>query len=116
MNRYENDGIVRDLAEGKRIIVCASTTYAHHIFKTVLEALENTGVNPTRVIRTNGQERIEVGDGILCFARSYDALRGIEADKALISVSVRESPAFREQWFPNARLATRNGAVEQISG
>ena len=116
MNTYERDGIIKDLTEEKRIIVCAPSTYALHIFTTILENLDDTGITPAKVSRVNGQETIQIGQGKLSFARSYNALRGREADKALIAISVRESPSFREQWFPNAQLATRNGTIEQISG
>lgn len=116
MNRYELDGVARDITNGKRVVVCASHNYSNIIFKEVEKLLEDRGLTPTRVLRANGRQRIECGEGALRFAHSYDALRGVEADKVLISVSVRESPSFLEQWLPNARLVTNNGAIEQISG
>lgn len=119
MNRFEKQGITKELIKGRKIIICGSTIYMSHIFREVLQELEEQQVQPDKVIRANGLERIQIGDGELSFVRSPDALRGKQADIVLFSVFLRDNQNFRETWFDNSQLVTQNSNhryIDVISG
>ena len=119
MNRYEIDGIIKDLKDGNNIIICADHSVSRLIFNQVVSTLDDRKIKPENIIRANGQEKIYgFHGGSLSFARTPGELMKKRANTVLLSVGVRESSIYMEHWLPVASKAVTGnypGDVEQIS-
>ena len=80
MHRYVAEGLLRDAAIGKRVLVFATCGRAREIFRQASALAANqTGV--TRILRANGRECVEFANGgRLRFISTSFAARGHEAD------------------------------------
>ena len=111
MNRYEREGITIDLLEGRKVLVCASSTYSSMIFEDVLAELEGLQAVPDSVNRTNGQQTITTGQGWLAFARTRPEMTRYAPDVVLFSAAIRQDPNFHHLWLPDALAITQNSKI-----
>lgn len=79
MNRYRVEGIVRDLEQGKRVLLIGlRRTAARHVFLQVAQAM--TDYDLQRVLVGDGRELIETGNGARLAVATANGARGLTAD------------------------------------
>jgi hypothetical protein len=84
MNRYEFDGMLADLRDGKLVLHVVGTEY--EVDAIIDQAADALDADVTRIVRSNGLERIEVASGGVLRVRSaHRSFRGVPCEVLLVN-------------------------------
>lgn len=88
MNKFAAAGLLLEASEGRVVVVVSAPGYGQRAFREFDQVIDRAGDVVTRIVKTNGRQRIECDSGGRVLFLTEEGCRGYVADVVYVDDEV----------------------------